>query len=259
MRTSVYIRPTVLSDQKDFVAAVRDSKALHHPWIGAPNTPVKFRAYVRRMAPPANGAFLVCRRDTLALVGVINLTNVVRGVFQSGYLGYYAFAGNERQGLMREGLQAFVRHAFKSLKLHRLEANIQPGNARSIALVSSCGFQKEGYSPRYLKVGGRWRDHERLDHPGFLSGQNAPNTMRSRPRGHVGSKSCRSPGPASWLGGHQAGRLEHRFVCEHTGPIVARGFRFPLMWEPEHERTRAYTWVKSRIRVTYSAEICLEK
>ena len=54
-----------------------------------------------------------------------------------------------------------MRHAFKSLKLHRLEANIQPGNVGSIALVSSCGFNQEGYSPRYLKVGGRWRDHRR--------------------------------------------------------------------------------------------------
>ncbi len=83
------------------------------------------------------------------------------GLFQSGYLSYYAMAGHERQGLMREGLRAVIRHAFKELRLHRLEANIQPGNTASIALVRSCGFSKEGYSPRYLKIGGRWRDHER--------------------------------------------------------------------------------------------------
>jgi predicted ATPase len=34
-------------------------------------------------------------------------------------------------------------------------------NAASIALVKSCAFSKEGFSPRYLKIGGRWRDHER--------------------------------------------------------------------------------------------------
>jgi len=161
MRTTVYIRPVALSDSKPFLAAVRASQALHHPWVAAPDASAKFRAYIRRMVPPANYGFLVCHRDTDALVGVINLTNIVRGSFQSGYLGYYAFAGNERQGLMRRGLQAVVRHAFKLLKLHRLEANIQPGNTASIALVASCGFRKEGYSPRYLKVGGRWRDHER--------------------------------------------------------------------------------------------------
>ena len=62
---------------------------------------------------------------------------------------------------MRAGLTAVVRHTFRTLRLHRLEANIQPGNAPSIALVKTCGFALEGFSPRYLKIGGRWRDHER--------------------------------------------------------------------------------------------------
>ena len=62
---------------------------------------------------------------------------------------------------MRAGLSQVVRYAFSSLKMHRLEANIQPENIASIALVRSCGFLKEGYSPKYLKIGGRWRDHER--------------------------------------------------------------------------------------------------
>jgi ribosomal-protein-alanine N-acetyltransferase len=62
---------------------------------------------------------------------------------------------------MRNGLRAVVRHAFAKLKLHRLEANIRPINVASVALVKAGGFSKEGYSPRYLKIGGRWRDHER--------------------------------------------------------------------------------------------------
>jgi len=113
------------------------------------------------MVAPADHPFLVCRRDSDELVGVINLSNVVLGAFRSGYLGYYAFSGQERQGLMRQGLRAVVRHAFGPLQLHRVEANIQPANAASIALARSCGFAKEGFSPRYLKISGRWRDHER--------------------------------------------------------------------------------------------------
>lgn len=108
--------------------------------------------------------FLVCRQDPTAaeeIAGVINITQIVMGAFCSGYLGYYAFSGFERQGLMREGLVQVLRHAFGVLKLHRLEANIQPGNLASIALVRSCGFVQEGFSPRYLKINGRWRDHER--------------------------------------------------------------------------------------------------
>jgi ribosomal-protein-alanine N-acetyltransferase len=157
----VLIRPVVQNDMREFLASVRRSRHLHHPWIAPPDTPAKFRAYRTRMQPPSNYAFLVCRRSDQAIIGVINISNIVRGLFQSGYLGYYAFAGHERQGYMRAGLNAVIRRAFRSLKLHRLEANVQPGNEASLALVRACGFQQEGYSPRYLKIGGRWRDHER--------------------------------------------------------------------------------------------------
>ena len=67
----------------------------------------------------------------------------------------------EQDGYMTEALQLALHYAFKSLRLHRLEANIQPSNAASIALVKRAGFVLEGYSERYLKVCGRWRDHER--------------------------------------------------------------------------------------------------
>jgi ribosomal-protein-alanine N-acetyltransferase len=157
----IYLRRVTRSDQHEFLAAVRASRALHRPWTYPPSTPQAFRAYLKRVRLPENRGFLVCERRTGALVGVINLSNVVLGLFRSAYLGYYAFSGFERRGLMREGLNALVRYAFQSMKLHRLEANIQPDNAASIALVQSCGFSKEGYSPRYLKIGGRWRDHER--------------------------------------------------------------------------------------------------
>ena len=82
------------------------------------------------------------------IAGVINANEVVLGAFRSAYLGYYVFADFERQGLMRAGLRAVVRHAFRTLRLHRLEANIQPGNRASIALAKSCGFSKEGFSRR---------------------------------------------------------------------------------------------------------------
>ena len=79
----------------------------------------------------------------------------------SAYLGYYAFVPHAGRGLMRQGLSQVITHAFKTMKLHRLEANIQPRNIRSRALVKKLGFQREGISPRYLKINGRWRDHER--------------------------------------------------------------------------------------------------
>ena len=161
MTSKIYLRPPELADEQAFLKAARLSIALHQPWTTAPASSAEFHAYVDRMAQASNKAFVVCRRDTEALVGVINITNIVLGQFCSAYLGFYAFAGQERQGFMREGLQALIQHAFTDLQLHRLEANIQPENAASIALVTACGFDKEGLSPRYLNIGGQWRDHER--------------------------------------------------------------------------------------------------
>jgi ribosomal-protein-alanine N-acetyltransferase len=113
------------------------------------------------MEGPVNLAYCVRQSGDNALVGCVEITQIVRGSFRSAYVGYYAFAGQTGRGLMRAGLGQVVKLAFKELKLHRLEANIQPRNVKSIALVKACGFRREGYSPRYLKIRGRWRDHER--------------------------------------------------------------------------------------------------
>ena len=161
--SGVHLLPLAACHEESFLAAVRASRALHRPWVSPPATPEQFAAYVERMQAPTNCSLLIARNGTssLELAGVVNITNMVMGPFCSGYLGYYTFAGFERRGYLREGLTLAVRHAFRKLKLHRLEANIQPGNAASLALVRSCGFTQEGYSPKYLKIGGRWRDHER--------------------------------------------------------------------------------------------------
>ena len=153
------IRPVTAADQAAFIAAARASRTLHRPWVTAPCDSAAFARHLARFDSVAHHGFVVEADGQLA--GAINLTNIVRGAFCSGYLGYYAFAGFEGRGLMTAGLNAVVRHAFTTLGLHRVEANIQPRNLASIALARRCGFQLEGYSPRYLKIGGRWRDHER--------------------------------------------------------------------------------------------------
>lgn len=116
---------------------------------------------MRRARTSDHVAYLIRLRRSGALVGVAAVSEIVRGLLRSAYLGYYAFAPHERQGLMREGLPLVIAQAFGQLRLHRLEANIQPGNRASRGLVRVLGFRREGYSPRYLKVRGRWRDHER--------------------------------------------------------------------------------------------------
>ncbi len=138
----------------------RQSRALHRPWTYAPEDAEAFSAYLERCRTSID-ASLVCRREDDAIAGVMNVNNIVMFGFRSAALGYYGFEPFAGQGYMAEGLQLVLRRAFGELGLHRLEANIQPGNTRSIALVKTAGFRLEGYSPRFLKIGGRWRDHER--------------------------------------------------------------------------------------------------
>ena len=165
----VLLRPPAASDQREFLEAVARSKRLHGQWVQPPADPAEFRLYVKRFATDAlrdlsrtrHLGLLLCERESQALAGVLNFSEVVRGALQSAFLGYYAFAGLSGRGLMREGLALALDEAFRGLGLHRVEVNIQPTNARSIALVEAAGFTREGFSRRYVKVAGRWRDHAR--------------------------------------------------------------------------------------------------
>ena len=143
-----------------FLEAVARSRELHGDWVSPPATSEAFLSHLGRH-DGVRGVCYVAMRNDLELVGCINLNEIVRGAFQSAYLGYYVFAPFAGQGLMRQALSLVVDEAFSVLGMHRLEANIQPANTQSIALVNSLGFRREGYSPRYLKIAGEWRDHER--------------------------------------------------------------------------------------------------
>ena len=157
----VFIRRGSLSDEPEFLAAVDRSRGLHHPWVQPPHTPDAYRDYLSKHQEPHGITFFIWLEASRGLVGVVNVSEIVHGCFHSAYLGYYAFVPFAGRGLMKEGLAQVITHAFQVAKLHRLEANIQPANRASKALVKKLGFRREGLSPRYLKINGRWRDHER--------------------------------------------------------------------------------------------------
>jgi ribosomal-protein-alanine N-acetyltransferase len=166
----VYLRAPRHDDSATFLEAARASLDLHAGWVRAPVTPALFRAYVNRFAAArtrdarhaTHAGFILLRTEDDALVGVFNLSEIVRGSFQSAYLGYYAFAPLAGEGYMVEGLSLALGAAFNSLRLHRVEVNVQPGNKRSLAFVRGAGFVREGFSRRYVKIAGRWRDHLRF-------------------------------------------------------------------------------------------------
>ena len=157
----VILRPLAGDDEGEFIALVRASAHVHRPWMSLPSTADDFQAFVRRYQQPSEESLLVCLCSTGAIAGVVNINSIIRGRFQCGSLAYAAFAPTAGQGYLTEGLGLTVRYAFGQLRLHRLEANIQPGNHASIRLVRRLGFRREGYSPDMLFIDGAWRDHER--------------------------------------------------------------------------------------------------
>jgi ribosomal-protein-alanine N-acetyltransferase len=157
-----YLRAVTHADADEYVAAAIASRDLHHPWIEAPQDHAAFAGYVDRISDnPAKLGMVFCDRDDDRIAGNLNVSNIVRGPFACAAIGYSVFVHAAGRGLMGDALDTVVGYAFGPLRLHRLEANIQPGNARSIALVKRHGFRLEGFSPDFLFINGAWRDHER--------------------------------------------------------------------------------------------------
>ena len=161
MLSRVTIRPVQASDGAELVTSNLASIALHEPWVSPCRDYASFLGYLARCDGERSIGFIARERESERIVGVVNLSEIVRGFFQSAYMGYYGMAGMSGRGLMREAVSLVVSHALRDLGLHRVEANIQPANQPSRALVQSLGFRQEGFSPRYLKINGEWRDHER--------------------------------------------------------------------------------------------------
>jgi ribosomal-protein-alanine N-acetyltransferase len=94
------------------------------------------------------------------LIGTINLNAVERGVFQNGRLGYSIDTEFAGKGIMTSAIQSVIQLAFNTIGLHRLEANIMPRNISSRRVLEKCGFQKFGFSPKYLRINNNWEDHD---------------------------------------------------------------------------------------------------
>lgn len=154
------IRKPELSDHDAFIAAVKRSEALHHPWVTAPSTSDEFQELVKRTFSDNFESYFIFAENE-AIAGVFNLSEIVRGCFQNAYLGFYAMAPFAGKGYMSAGIKLVLNDAFNRLQLHRIEANVQPGNINSLRLINANGFRKEGYSPKYLNINGQWCDHER--------------------------------------------------------------------------------------------------
>jgi [ribosomal protein S5]-alanine N-acetyltransferase len=161
LKAQVFLKKLRSKDQREYLFAAQQSLRSIEPWIGIPTSPKSFTKFVREVSSPSDRAYLIRRASDNTLVGVVEIRDIFKGYFKCGYLIYYAFDGFRGQGYMKEGLTLAIQKAFQKLKLHRLEANIQPSNHSSIGLAKSVGLKYEGYSPKFLKINGAWQDHER--------------------------------------------------------------------------------------------------
>ena len=157
----IFLRPPESSDFHQFAGLMKKSGLRFRGLVGKFKGRKQFDEYLERCGRDDFFGFLICRSEDCVIVGNINLFHIVGRGLQSACVGYLVGAPHWRQGYATEALQLMLRFAFKKQKLHRVEANIQPGNVPSIALVKRLGFSNEGFSPRYIKIGGKWRDHER--------------------------------------------------------------------------------------------------
>lgn len=157
----VYVYAPSRDSGADFLAMTQASQNYHRPWVYPATDMRRYKLYLERIASGRSHGYFVARNEDDRLAGVVNINDIMLGGFRSGSLGYYADMDLAGSGYMTEGLALVLDQAFTVLDLHRLEANIQPANAASIAVVRKLGFRKEGFSPKFLQIDGVWRDHER--------------------------------------------------------------------------------------------------
>jgi len=145
-------------DAPELFEAVMRSQALHLPWVTPPAGVDDLRRTLNQL-PDVRITYGV-RTAAGELAAAVNLTAMIRGPFQNCFVSYYALVPHQGRGCVRAGLAGVLDLAFSEHGLHRVEANVQPLNVRSARLVQGLGFRFEGRSPRYLNIGGEWRDHD---------------------------------------------------------------------------------------------------
>lgn len=104
-------------------------------------------------------SFLIFRSDDQAVLGGMNVNNIVRGAAQFCTLGYWLGEEYQGQGFMSEAMRLTLIYGFNTLQFHRVNAGTLPHNGRSIKLLRKFGFEEEGYAKSYLQINGEWQDH----------------------------------------------------------------------------------------------------
>jgi [ribosomal protein S5]-alanine N-acetyltransferase len=163
----VVMRAPQMADFAEWAELREESRHFLTPWEPTwPTDDLTRGAYRRRLRRYAEDQrtdqaypFFIFRAEDNVLVGGLTLANIRRGVAQAGSLGYWIGAPYARRGYMTAAVRALIPFAFRTLRLHRLEAACIPANTASIRLLERTGFTREGYAREYLCINGVWQDH----------------------------------------------------------------------------------------------------
>lgn len=161
MGTRVYIAAPTHKNKNSFLEFIHRNEDYHKPWLYHSFDDRYYDHYLKRIKRGVTQGCFAFEIDTNTLIGVININNILLGGIGSASLGYCGDKLHAGQGLMAEAMDLVLEYAVENIGLHRLEANIQPENIPSLKLVQKVGFRREGFSPKYLQIGGKWCDHER--------------------------------------------------------------------------------------------------
>lgn len=166
-RARIYLRPAQRSDWRAWADLRQRSRAFLVPWeptwahdaLSSEGFRRRLRQYRFEWEQETGYSFFIFLRESDALLGGVTLSNVRRGVAQTGSLGYWIGEDYAQNGYMTEAVAAVMDFAFNELNLHRLEAACLLNNEASQALLKKCGFRGHGTARQYLKINGKWQDH----------------------------------------------------------------------------------------------------
>jgi ribosomal-protein-alanine N-acetyltransferase len=91
------------------------------------------------------------------LIGTICLWNIQPEDYRAE-LGYELNPDFWGKGIMSEAIPKIIEYGFEIMKLHSLEADLDPGNSRSALLLEKNGFMREGYFKESVYFNGKFLD-----------------------------------------------------------------------------------------------------
>lgn len=163
----LYLRAPKMSDWEDWARLRSESRHFLVPWepvwttdtLSKTHYRLRMRRYSRDARDDIGQAFFVFLQDSHQIVGGITLSNIRRGVSQTGTLGYWTGQRFARHGYMFEAICGLIPNLFDRYGLRRIEAACLPENVPSSALLEKVGFSREGVAREYLCINGVWHDH----------------------------------------------------------------------------------------------------